>query len=184
MEYHSASSPRWANAAKTAIDLSVKFTADGEALPYTASQFDPISASLFVLAASGQFGPIADYIKPAIGIDQLRSYADRKADALISTPRLYTSEGGSIKASATQGTRTDLLQLSIWGQTNPAELQNWVTDDHEVMPVTGAGFVALAPQVGEFAKSVFAALAYILNHIAAGDITTFDQIDHYAWPAA
>lgn len=57
--------PKWANQDNTAIDVIVKFAGFSQAVPFTATRFEPGTATiLFDRAISGEAGPIADYIAP------------------------------------------------------------------------------------------------------------------------
>lgn len=59
----SASSPQWANAERTLIDLSVKFVEFDAPMPFAASPNDtePYGPDLFQRAVNGEYGPIGDY---------------------------------------------------------------------------------------------------------------------------
>ena len=64
LEY--AKGPRWVNAERTMIDLTIKWDAINEELPFTASPTDceAHGRAIFEAAAAGEFGPVAEYVKP------------------------------------------------------------------------------------------------------------------------
>ena len=66
MQLQYAKDPRWANAAQTLIDLTIKWDAIDEELPFTASSSDPEAhgRAIFAAALNGDFGPIAEYVPP------------------------------------------------------------------------------------------------------------------------
>lgn len=66
MQLQYAKDPKWANAEQTLIDLTVKWDAIDEELPFTASPNDSEEhgCSLFAAAQAGEFGPIAEYVAP------------------------------------------------------------------------------------------------------------------------
>ncbi len=120
---------------------------------------------------------------PAPTTAQLQAYANAKAASLLGAPRAYTSGAATIKVDATQGTRTDLGDLAEWGAANASATQPWTDAFDAVTQVTGAEFVAIAPMVGAYALSVYAALGGALQQIAAGSIATTAAIDALAWPS-
>ena len=65
---NSARNPKWANNARTWIDLEVNFAEEPEEyLEFTATADDPEAhgVSLYERALAGEFGPIADFTPPA-----------------------------------------------------------------------------------------------------------------------
>lgn len=64
----SATSPAWADAEQSLIDLLVQFDALPEPIPYTASVADCVqhSRELFARAVAGDFGPVAPYVAPPV----------------------------------------------------------------------------------------------------------------------
>jgi len=64
----SATSPTWANAEQSLIDLLVQFDEIPEPIPYTASANDSVKhgRDLYEQAAAGAFGPVAPYVAPAV----------------------------------------------------------------------------------------------------------------------
>jgi len=66
MQLEYAKDPKWANADQTLIDLTIKWDAIDEELPFTASPTDSEShgRALFAAAEAGEFGPIAAYVAP------------------------------------------------------------------------------------------------------------------------
>jgi hypothetical protein len=63
----SLSSPRWANAEKTAIDCEITTSQFGaEILPFTADQNDVEAhgRAMFANLVAGKYGPIAEYVPP------------------------------------------------------------------------------------------------------------------------
>jgi hypothetical protein len=66
MNLQYAKDPRWANAEQTLIDLTIKWDAIDEELPFTASPSDTEAhgRTIFAAALNGDFGPVADYVAP------------------------------------------------------------------------------------------------------------------------
>jgi len=66
MQLEYAKNPVWANAEQTLIDLTIKWDAIDEELPFTASPHDSEAhgRALFAAAEAGEFGPIAAYVAP------------------------------------------------------------------------------------------------------------------------
>lgn len=109
---------------------------------------------------------------------QLQAYANAKAAAFLSAMRTY----GPLKADATAETVTDLMALEQWGAANPTLTSNWIANDNSITALTGAQFVASAPLVGAYRLLIYSTeLAAVLFGITSGTITTFAQIDAYAW---
>ena len=65
MKTLSATSPQWANAGQTTINLTVDFEGVG-VVPFSASASDTEAhgRALFASAVAGDFGPIAAYVEP------------------------------------------------------------------------------------------------------------------------
>ena len=65
MKTKKADRPQWANAEKTAINLTVEFEGLGE-VPFTAIAEDPEEhgRELFAKAAAGEFGRVRPYVAP------------------------------------------------------------------------------------------------------------------------
>ena len=122
-------------------------------------------------------------LAPAPTQAELQAYAGAKAQKLLAAMRSYTSGTATLKSDATSATIADLMALAQWGAANVSASQNWVANDYSVTAINGAGFVALAPEVGAYALSVYAELAGVLGAVAAGTITTTAAIDAYAWTA-
>lgn len=66
--YTSVTGPRWANEAKTLIDCVVAFSAFPDPLPFTATADDEHDhcKEIFDACVAGDYGPIADYVAPAV----------------------------------------------------------------------------------------------------------------------
>ena len=64
MQLQYAKDPKWANAEQTLIDLTIKWDAIDEELPFTASPTDSEAhgRTLFAAAQAGEFGPVAAYV--------------------------------------------------------------------------------------------------------------------------
>lgn len=63
----SAKAPQWADAAKTAINVTVRFKEiPGEDLPFTATANDPEEhgRDIYARAVAGEFGAVAAYVAP------------------------------------------------------------------------------------------------------------------------
>ncbi len=175
-DFSGYTAPAWMNAAHTQIDIN---RPDGVRTTITPNAPDP---ELWAAVVAGQRGPIAAYIAPAPSQDLLRRHANLVCERTLGASRVYSSSGGSIHCDATTATRADLQQLMAWGAANPDAEQDFIANDHSIWTVTGAGFVALAPQVGAYALSVYSALSTVLKAITEGAITTLAQIDNFEWP--
>lgn len=175
------SSCAYSNAAGTAIDATI--VASGART--TLGQSDPITKDDFARAKAGEYGPVAPWVTPEPSKAQLLNYAQAKAQGILSAMRTYVGPsgvGGSIKSDATSGTIAHLLALVDWGRENPSAENNWIANDGSVQVVTGAQIAAIAPTVGEYARSVYSdAMSDVLTKIGAGTISTFAQIDSYPW---
>lgn len=66
MEIDYANSPVWATLGNTSINLTVKFSAFGFEVPFSASPQDSElhGRQIFSRAVAGEFGPIAPYVAP------------------------------------------------------------------------------------------------------------------------
>lgn len=66
MNLISASSPVWANAENTAIDIQAQFDTFPSPIPFTASSSDieQYGRDIYARAAAGEFGSIAAYVPP------------------------------------------------------------------------------------------------------------------------
>jgi hypothetical protein len=86
MQLEHAKSPVWANAEHTMIDLTVRFAEIPEDLPFTASP-DDVEAhgrAIFVAAAAGEYGPVAEYLPPPAPTPQeLAAQATAKRNQLL-----------------------------------------------------------------------------------------------------
>lgn len=81
MIFASASSPKWANASQTAIDLTVVFPSLGDdPVPFTASPDDVTDhgRELYARALAGDFGPIADADPPPAPVVNIPVISDRQ----------------------------------------------------------------------------------------------------------
>jgi len=89
MQLEYAKDPRWVNAEHTMIDLTIKWDAIDEELPFTASQIDPEphGKAIFEAASKGDFGTIGEYIEPPpvpVDTEALRRAAyEQEADPLF-----------------------------------------------------------------------------------------------------
>jgi hypothetical protein len=89
-----------------------------------------------------------------------------------------------ILCDGTNGTQASLALLALYGQVNPAGTKTWLDNNGEATILTGAELVQLATLVGNWITDTYAALAGLVDQIAAGTITTTDQIDAFTWPTA
>jgi hypothetical protein len=66
MNLQYAKDPRWVNAEHTMIDLTIKWDAFNEELPFTASPADceAHGRAIFAAAVAGEYGAIAEYLPP------------------------------------------------------------------------------------------------------------------------
>jgi hypothetical protein len=72
MQVEYARTPQWANTNQTAIRLWVKFADIDIEVPFTASPDDSESygRNLYLAAASGQYGSVAEYVAPPVMIPE------------------------------------------------------------------------------------------------------------------
>ena len=82
MNINSAKNPAWANAEKTAIDLTVRFSHLDYEVPFTASPDDTElhGQEIFAAAVAGEFGEVAPYAAPVV--DPAVAAAMRHAEIL------------------------------------------------------------------------------------------------------
>jgi hypothetical protein len=66
MQLEYAKNPVWANAEHTMIDITIKWDAIDEELPFTASPNDTEEhgRAIFAAAQAGEYGTVADYVPP------------------------------------------------------------------------------------------------------------------------
>ena len=66
MQLQYAKDPRWANAEQTMIDLTIKWDAIDEELPFTASPTDAEAhgRAIFAAALAGEFGLVSEFVAP------------------------------------------------------------------------------------------------------------------------
>lgn len=174
-----------------AVDPTSVVSPDGSKLTWASGEYrSPPGASLMMQPGAGIGWTVSGnvLVAPAIAPPaptqaQLQAYAGGKIAVLLGNMRSYTVSGVTLKSDATPATLADLTALIQWGTANPTLSQDWVANDFSTAMITGAQFVALAPQVGNYALSVYAALASVLGAISADTITTTAQIDAFAWPA-
>ena len=71
MKLQYAKNPQWSNDTHTTIDLTIKWENVTEPFPFTASSTDceAHGREIFLAAAAGQFGPVADYVPPVIAAE-------------------------------------------------------------------------------------------------------------------
>ena len=126
----------------------------------------------------------SDFYPAAIPKEGLISFARFKADNVLKQLRPYSALGLTIHSDATNETLSSLFRFSAWGAANLDSVRNWVGKSHNVTPVTGAQFVALAPLVEAFEQSVYDTLAAVVAAINddAKTITTHEHIHNFRWP--
>ena len=66
MQLEYAKNPKWSNAEKTTIDLTIKLDGIPEEMPFTASPNDAAmhGKELYAKASAGEFGVVAEYLEP------------------------------------------------------------------------------------------------------------------------
>lgn len=119
----SAKNPKWANYAKTIIDIEVNFKEiDEEFVPFTASlnDSDENGRNLFAQAKEGKFGAIESFVPPAditgeTAIAMLREYRNyllqTVVDPVVSNP-LRWAELSNEKQSEYSNYRKALLNIT------------------------------------------------------------------------
>ena len=89
-----------------------------------------------------------------------------------------------VLCDGTNPTRADLALLALYGQANPAGSKTWLDNMGRTTVLTGAELVTLATLAGNWVADTYPALATLLGQIASGLVTTFAEVDAYAWPSA
>lgn len=113
---------------------------------------------------------------------QLISYANAKADTIISTMKAYGTAPSILKADRTSSTITDLIAIQQDAVTNPTDTVAWLANDNTVTTLTASEIAALAPTVAADRKAIYAIAGSAVLAINAGTITTKTEIDALAWP--
>lgn len=98
MELEYAKNPVWTNADHTMIDLTIKWDAIDEELPFTASPDDceEHGRALFAAAQAGEYGEVAQYIAPIPEPLTKEEQQARRAEAymLEADPLFFKSQRG------------------------------------------------------------------------------------------
>lgn len=109
-----ASSPRWANAEHSMIDLLVQFKGIADEIEFSASQNDTEEhgKALFERALSGEFGAISEFVEPA-PLTMSESEALAKREQLLSdtTSRISPLEDAEKLGIATSAEEERLASL-------------------------------------------------------------------------
>jgi hypothetical protein len=86
MQLEYAKDPRWANAERTMIDLTIKWEGINEEYPFTASPNDVEAhgRAIFAAAVAGEYGTVAEYLPPpAPTPEELAAQATAKRNQLL-----------------------------------------------------------------------------------------------------
>ena len=94
------------------------------------------------------------------------------------------SPAKNVLCDGTNETRADLCLLALYGQANPTATKSWMDNNGLVTVLEGSELVTLATEVGNWIADTYSALADILSKISSATITTFAEIDAYAWPTS
>lgn len=90
----------------------------------------------------------------------------------------------TVLVDGTNPTRADLAMLALFGKDYPTESKIWVDNNGVSTLLTGEELIALATAAGNWVSNTYAFVGSLLGEIASGSITTTEQIDAAAWPAA
>lgn len=143
---NSARNPKWANYAKTSIDLEVDFDElDEEYVPFNAHPDDIVSwgPDLYTRAVAGEFGPVAEFEIPAdiTGEDALEKLRELRngiltndVDPIVSNPLRWASLSET-EQQAWTSYRQALLDLPQT-QTSAYMTYNTVTEDMDWVNLT------------------------------------------------
>ena len=108
MQLEYAKNPVWANAEQTVIDLTIKWDAIDEELPFSASLNDPEAhgRAIYEAATAGQFGVVADYVAPPSPtpeqVEEQIDAARRAAYIAEADPLFFKAQRGEATVQAWQ----------------------------------------------------------------------------------
>ena len=119
---------------------------------------------------------------PAPTPAQLTAYANAKQWALATGGHAVTVEGSS-HIFATDPTSLSLMDGKVGrlAQANPPASFNWQIGP-AWLTISAADFVTVATTCADFVQATFDTLKTVEAEIASETITTFAEIDAYAWP--
>jgi hypothetical protein len=159
----------------TVLDPGQAFTAGGVAYPANWLELasdDDLAAHDIIKTEVADPAPTADEVKAA-----LSAYADRKQAMLLN---------GGVTVNGVPAATDVNGRVNIAGAVSLAQLQpdmtfHWVNDS--TITLTADQIIALGQAVGVWVQDVYTALGNVLAGIAAGTITTTDEIDAASWPS-
>ena len=122
MQLEYAKNPVWANAEQTVIDLTIKWDAIDEELPFSASLNDPEAhgRAIYEAATAGQYGVVAEYATPA-------DITGEEALAMVRTER------GHLLATEVDPVVSNPLR---WGDLSEEQQQAWATYRRALLDIT------------------------------------------------
>lgn len=116
---------------------------------------------------------------------QLLAYADTKRQAVADggiTINVGTPDAPvNCAVDTTAAGRVNLSGLVQMAALNPSLTQTWYQSAGPAV-LTATQIVSLGMQTGAFISAAYAAEASVVAGITAGSITTYAQIDAFAWP--
>lgn len=124
MQITNVTSPAWANAEHTLIDLVVTHSAFGE-IPFSASPNDPepYGRVLFTSAVAGEFGPIAEYIPPVVPVVVPQEISKAQGIATLMDNGYWPAVNTYFTTQASPETITLFNAVTVFNRTSPLLLQ-------------------------------------------------------------
>ena len=124
MEIVSASSPAWGNQAHTSITLKLVLNGYGE-VSFGASPEDlePHGRELFERAALGEFGPIAEYVPPAVPVAVPQEISKAQGIATLMEHGYWPAVNTYFTTQASPETLTLFSAVTVFNRTSPLLLQ-------------------------------------------------------------
>jgi len=181
------SNPRWLDPEHTKVLLDCVF--EGNPATYAAIPTDPVEHGRQILAnaLAGDYGVIADYvapIAPTFTKEELISYANKKVEFILSTPRNYTVGTATIFNDASPsptGVYLNSLYSRLSSITYPF---SWQDNNGSIVSITNQSELSdFIVQVFNYSDSVWRLNNTVaLPGIVSGSITTPAQIDTLDWP--
>ena len=117
-------------------------------------------------------------------VDQLIAYAADRRRSLANGSAVISTGTRSIPVWTDNASQTAVLALLPRAQADSNFVRkNWKGADGNFYNLTAAEIIAIYYGGLEFIGTCFDAEAEITSRIAAGTITTFEEIDAFAWPS-
>lgn len=119
---------------------------------------------------------------------QLLAYGDQTLQNFLGlgiSVNLGTSAAPvTVLVDGTQQTIANLALAVLWSQANPKGTKSWVDNTNTTNVLNAAQIQAMATAVGNWTDNCWAAYGALAKQIINASITTYAQIDAYAWPTS